>query len=131
MISKSLKISDVKVSKVVRNSSDFQSRPGVVVASFKSATDKLKIMNAKANLRNDKLFGKVYINHDQSIDDRRLASSLRTIVDAVNRGDTNLSVQGTRVVRRHTNNINNGAPHAGARQPNSTPRGWSSCQDKW
>ena len=108
LISKSLKIADVKVSKAVRKTSDSSARTGVVIVSFHSATDKSKVMKVKANLRNDRQFGKVYVNHDQSRDDRRLASNLRVIVDAVNRGDTNVSVQGTRIVRKQSHNSNNG-----------------------
>ena len=107
IISESLNIADVKISKAVRKTSDSSSRPGIVIVTFHSATDKSKVMKVKANLRNDRQFGRVYINHDQSRDDRRLASNLRVIVDAVNRGDTNLSVQGTRIVRKQTHNNNN------------------------
>ena len=79
-------------------------------------------MKVKATLRNDRQFGKVYINNDQSLEDRRLAGNLRTIVDAVNRGDTNLSVQGTRVVRKRED-TNNRLSNVHERRHNSDNEG--------
>ena len=58
IISKSLNIADVKVSKAVRKMSDSSSWPGVVIVTFHSATDKSKMMKVKANLRNVRQFGK-------------------------------------------------------------------------
>ena len=115
-----MKVRDVTVSKVVRKSSDSSSRPGLVIVSFNSATDKTKVMGAKTSLRNDRQFADVYINHDQSLDERRLSNNLRTIVNAVNRGDTNLAIQGTRVVYKHQNN--NGATGTGERRHNTSYR---------
>ena len=70
--------------------------PGVIGAKFKSAEDKSKIMAAKPQLQNSRIHSNVFINHDQSLQERKSASNLKAIVDAVNRGDK-LSLRGSRV----------------------------------
>ena len=119
LISKSLKFGDVKIAKAVRKTSNSSSRSGIVIVTFKSANDKSKVMSVKAKLKGDNILSNVFINNDQSFDDRRLSNSLKTIVDAVNRGDTNLSVQGTRVVRKQPSGSRSGYTHASDRRHNT------------
>ncbi len=85
----------------MRNGSSLAYHPTrVVIATFHSADDKSKVINSKANLKNDRACYNVYINHDISLEERHTANNLRTIVDAVNRGERGLSMHGSRVVSR-------------------------------
>lgn len=83
-------------SKVTRESIN---KPGVVVATLKSVEDKEKVMTAKNKLKNSRQFSRVYINHDQSRDERLFADNFRAILSAVKKGNTNLTLRGARVIR--------------------------------
>ncbi len=88
-----LKVNSVNVAFAERKSAGSSNKPGVVVATFRSAEDKLTVMKSKPKLKGDNMYGNVYIHHDMSIDDRRTSYNLRTIVAAVNRGERSLSIQ--------------------------------------
>lgn len=74
-------------------------KPGVVVATLKSVEDNEKVMTAKNKLKNSRQFSRVYINHDQSRDERLFADNFRAILSAVKKGNTNLTLRGARVIR--------------------------------
>lgn len=117
LIKNGLKVNSVNVAFAERKSAGSSNKPGVVVATFHSAEDKLTVMKNKPKLKGDNMYGNVYINHDMSIDDRRTSYNLRTIVDAVNRGERSLSIQGTRVINSRSRYNYNGP----AREANSGP----------
>ena len=74
------------------------SRPGVVIATFRSSEDKEKVMKAKNRLRSS-TYKHVFIHNDLPKEERMMNSNLRAIVDAVNHGNSKLSVRGGRVVK--------------------------------
>ena len=96
LIKDSLSVKNISVACSDRKTSKRPTVPGVVIAKFKSTEDKSKIMAAKPQLKNSRQHSNVYINHDQSLQERKSASNLKAIVDAVNRGDK-LSLRGSRV----------------------------------
>jgi hypothetical protein len=113
LITDGLKIRNVTVIGAERKESRFDSRPGVVVAKFRNNDDKRTVMQGKRTLKHHKTFSNVYINHDQTIEERRVAASMRTLADAVRRGDKDVHVSGTRVYtstdrndRRDKNTVN-------------------------
>ena len=113
LIKNHIKVSDVTVSEANRLDSGSDSRPGVVIATFRSSEEKEKVMKAKHRLRSS-TYKNVFIHNDLPKEERMMNSSLRAIVDAVNHGNSKLSVRGGRVVKntehsdRDRSNDNNG-----------------------
>ncbi|KAH3734655.1 hypothetical protein DPMN_041095 [Dreissena polymorpha] len=64
MLKDGLKLSNITVSKAERKKSRTESRPGVVIATFKCKEDKQTVMNAKSDLRHINQYSKIFINHD-------------------------------------------------------------------
>ncbi len=106
LIRDGLKLGHVSVASAERKiAQEGNSRPGVVIATLKSNADKKKVMTSKRELRNHKSYSSVYINHDQHKSERIMADNFRAILSALKKGDTNLSVQGSRVVRNEPRDI--------------------------
>lgn len=97
LIHDGLRIRDVTVEKAERLASRHDSKPGVVVAQFRNQEDKKRVMVAKKVLKNSRQYNQVYINHDQSREERNMARNMRTLLNGVNRGHT-LQVRGSRIV---------------------------------
>ena len=95
-----LKLGNITVGSAERKGTHESSdKPGVVVATLKSSEDKKKVMTNKNKLKNSRQYSGVYINHDQSRDERLFADNFRAILSAVKNGDTNLTLRGARVIR--------------------------------
>lgn len=103
MIKDGLKIRDVTVASAVRKVSRAEHRAGVVIAKFQTSDDKKKVMTSKKALKEHRSYDNVYINHDQTAQERRMASSMRTLVEAVKRGESNITVRGTRIISSSDN----------------------------
>jgi len=97
VIKDGLKINDIHVVSAERKDSRNDSRPGLVIAKFSTSEEKKTVMAAKKNLRDNRQYSTVYINHDLSREGRNLASNMRTLLSGVRRGQ-NLQVRGTRIV---------------------------------
>ncbi|MES9880126.1 MAG: hypothetical protein ABW185_04515 [Sedimenticola sp.] len=94
-----LRLNDVVVTTAERKSSYSNSIPGVVVAKVGTAEQVSKIMKAKYKLKDNTQYRKVFIHTDKTKAERRMESSMRAVVDAVKRGDTNIAYTGNRIVR--------------------------------
>ena len=100
-----LKINNISVASAERKKSqDDTHKPGLIIATLKSISDKKRIMSAKNKLKDHRQYSSVHINHDQSRSERIVADNFRTILSAIKQGDTNLSVRGFRVVRTDSSN---------------------------
>ena len=118
LIRDGLKLGNIKVGSAERKAPhEGSDKPGVVVATLKTTEDKKSVMMAKNKLKNNRQYSTVYINHDQTKNERLLADNFRAILSAVKNGDTNLSLRGARVVR------NGSSTHRGDRDiQESSPR---------
>ena len=99
LIREGLDIRDVSVSSTERKLSRVQSKPGVVIATFKSAEDKRKVMSEKSKLKNSRRYERVFIQHDQMREQRLLNGNFRAVIGALNREGSKFALRGTRVVR--------------------------------
>ena len=90
-------------------------------------------MSEKANLKDSRQYRVVFIHHDQSREQRLMTSNFKAVLDALNRNDKDLSLHGTRIVRRTQEEGQNrqapergqsprerGASQPGNRRPNDT-----------
>ena len=87
LISSGLKVNDVKVKEVERKATENSTRPGVVIANFKTVDDKKKIMASKSSLKNSRQYSNVFVENDQSREERLMARNFRTLVAAVTGGE--------------------------------------------
>jgi len=110
LIRDGLKVSDVTCASAERKKSPNSSKPGVIIARFKSHDDKRKVMAEKSKLKGHRQFDGVFLHHDQSHADRMMSSNFRTIISALNRSD--LSVNGSRVIHKPR--------HSGSQQSQNT-----------
>lgn len=67
-------------------------KPGVVIATFKSADEKRKVMAEKSKLKNSRGYEKVFIQHDQTREQRLLSGSFRPVINALKDGGSNVSL---------------------------------------
>ena len=95
LVKDGLKIKDVSVMTAERKANRSDYEHGIVIAKCASANDKRKIMSNKRNLKSDRKYSRVYIDHDMSREDRIMASNLKSIVKAV--GNNKLYVRGNRI----------------------------------
>lgn len=96
LIRDGLKVSDVTCISVERKKSS-SSKPGIVIAKFKSHDDKRKVMVKKSSLGDSRQYRDVFIHHDQSHIDRIMANNFRTILSAMKQHD--FTMRGSRIVR--------------------------------
>ena len=82
-----LQTRNVSIKSTVRKVSKSPSKPGVVIASFKSREDKRKVKAEKANLKDSRQYRDVFIHHDQSREQRLMTSNFKAVLDALNRND--------------------------------------------
>lgn len=99
-----LKVKDVTVESAERKMNNYNSKPGVILATFYSYDDKEKVMKEKMNLKNSSRYRDVYIENDIPVHQRKLKNNLRTIVKTL--GGEKLKFTGSRVVRAEDNQVN-------------------------
>ena len=63
-------ICEIEVSRAERMKGS-DSKPGVIIATFKYNDDKKKVMERKKNLKSKPNFSKIFSHHDQSRDERK------------------------------------------------------------
>ena len=114
-----LKIRNITVRKAERKVSRSPSKPGVVIASFRSAEDKRNVMAEKSKLKDNTQFQDVFIQHDESREQRVMASNFRTMLQAMNNNDTNVSVRGHRVICMPRNSNQQSESNRNTRQRNT------------
>ncbi|KAH3746801.1 hypothetical protein DPMN_181217 [Dreissena polymorpha] len=100
MLKDGLKLSNITVSKAERKKSRTESRPGVVIATFKCKEDKQTVMNAKPDLRHISQYSKVFFNHDLAPEQRKNSQNFATILSAIK--SDNITMRGTRIVNRRS-----------------------------
>ncbi|KAH3707564.1 hypothetical protein DPMN_066974 [Dreissena polymorpha] len=100
MLKDGLKLSNITVSRAERKKSRTESRPGVVIATFKCKEDKQTVMNAKPDLRHISQYSKVFINQDLAPEQRKNSQNFATILRAAK--SDNLTMRGTRIVNRRS-----------------------------
>ena len=102
-----LKLRDIEVVKAERKLSDRQqghdSRPPVILASFKSTEDKRIVMSNKKKLKDDRNKHKrVFIHNDQTKAERIQRANFQTILDFLQKIESrNLQMRGSSVIRGH------------------------------
>ena len=133
LISDGVKIPDIKVVSAFRKESRDSVKPGVVIAKFKNETDKKKVMLAKKNLKSHAQYRKVFIHHDQSREERVMATNLRMLVNAYKAGDKNINVKGSRIVREteHRNDDDARGEHRVDRNNRGRGQGQTSGSRNW
>lgn len=87
-----------------RKMNNYNSKPGVILATFYSYDDKEKVMKEKMNLKNSSRYRDVYIENDIPVHQHKLKNNLRTIVKTL--GGEKLKFTGSRVVRAEDNQVN-------------------------
>ena len=96
-----LKVREVSVEAAEKKPNNYNSKPGVVLATFYCNEDKEKVMKAKKNLRSSTRYRDVYIENDLPAHQRKLKNNLRTIVNTL--GRETLKLRGSRVIRADEN----------------------------
>ena len=91
MTKEGLQIRNVSVKSTIRKVSKAPSKPGVIIASFRNAEDKRKVMSEKSSLKDSMQYRDVYIHHDQSHEQRLMASNFKTVLGAMNSNSKSLS----------------------------------------
>ncbi|CAC5385362.1 unnamed protein product [Mytilus coruscus] len=97
LFTEGLKLSHIGTFGVERKYSR-SSKPGVVVVSCKTKTDRVEILSAKKKLKSSRHYSNVYIQPDQTLQQRIEAENFRTLVHTLQTVTPNLSVRGSRVV---------------------------------
>ena len=82
----------------------------MVIASFRSTEDKKKVMSEKSYLKENRHFQNVYIQHDESREQRLMSNNFRTMLNALSNNDTDWSLRGSRIVRGSQNGIRDLTP---------------------
>ncbi|KAH3784927.1 hypothetical protein DPMN_162999 [Dreissena polymorpha] len=98
LIKNGFKVTGVVCDKAERKKNRDSTKPGVVIARFKSHKDKRKIMQQKSTLDNSQQYRDVFINHDVSLSERRMSDNFRTILGVLKKND--LVIRGSRVVKK-------------------------------
>lgn len=92
----------VQVCNTERKTSANHSKPGVVIATMQSFDDRQKVLKAKAKLRNSRNYSDVFIQCDQTREERLMMTNFRTVVGALK--NSGITVRGNRVVHKLSNN---------------------------
>ena len=96
LIKDGLKIRDITVESAIRKSNNSgESKPGIVIAKFKSKDEKSTVMKSKNKLKDSRRYSKVFLEHDLPRHQRMLNANIRTIVKTLGRQE--LEFDGTRV----------------------------------
>jgi len=107
----------VRVVNVVRKQPRHHGDNGVVILTCRNQEDKAAIMKAKATLRNNRAYSRVYIEYDMTYDERNNVTNLKTIAKVI--GNDKVFVRGNKLVPRDH------------RRNDSNSRNSSSQQDDW
>ena len=102
LIKDGLKLNGVECVTAERKKNRDSRKSGVVIARFKTHDDKRKVMLQKKLLRDNRQYSGVFINHDQSLAERRMSDSFRSILGVLK--NNNLVIRGSRVVRVNQQN---------------------------
>ena len=92
-----LKVKDISVETAERKPNNYNSKPGVIIATFYRYEDKEHVMRLKKNLKYSTRYRDVYIENDVPAHQRKLKSNLRTIVNTL--GREKLRLRGFRIIR--------------------------------
>ena len=92
-----LKVKDISVETAERKPNNYNSKPGVIIATFYRYEDKEHVMRLKKNLKYSTRYRDVYIENDVPAHQRKLKSNLRTIVNTL--GREKLRLRGSRIIR--------------------------------
>ena len=82
LLREGLDIRDVSVSSTERKLSRVQSKPGLVIATFKSAEDKRNFLSEESKLKNSRRYERIFIQHDQTREQRLLNGNFRAVIGA-------------------------------------------------
>lgn len=69
---------------------------GVIVAKCETIEKKQEILDNKKRLNKDRYYKNVNISEDKQMQDRKYETNLRTIVNAVRKGQQNITIKGSR-----------------------------------
>ena len=122
LIKDGLKIRDITVESAVRKVNSFDSsKPGVVVAKFRTREEKYSVMKSKRKLKDSRRYEKVFIEHDLPRHERVMNASIRTIVKTL--GKKNLEIAGARVKVRESSSDRRSNSYNGDRKGHSYSMG--------
>lgn len=107
LIKDGLSIRNVTVQLAERKKSENSSKPGIVVASFKDREDKELVMSAKSKLKHSRQFSHVFINNDQTREQRLMSTNFRQIVNVLNEQGNDIHIRGNRIVGSNSQRNNN------------------------
>ena len=96
-----LKIKNICVESAERKVNNYNSKPGVVIATFFTSDDKENVMQVKKNLKNGSRYRDVYLENDVPVHQRKMKNNLRTIVNTL--GREKLKLRGSRIIRADEN----------------------------
>ena len=112
-----LKIDDcvvISVHRVPNINPEKSLAPGIVIATFESEAKRDQVLKSKSKLF-ETIYKHVYLEKDQSKEERLAAGNMRTLVNAIN-NRTRVSMRGNRVVRGNGQGARgNGGAQGGAR----------------
>lgn len=97
-----LKVREISVETAERKANNYNSKPGVVIATFASKDDKEKVMKVKRNLKDGTRYHDVYLENDIPVHQRKMKNNLRTIVNTL--GREKLKLRGSRIIRADESN---------------------------
>ena len=96
LIKDGLKIRGITVESAIRKSNNSgESKPGIIIAKFKSKDEMSTVMKSKNKLKDSRRYSKVFLEHDLPRHQRMLNANIRTIVKTLGRQE--LEFDGTRV----------------------------------
>lgn len=122
LIKDQLHVHDVEVASAYRvESGSDRNKPEVVIAKFHSVPDRQKVLKAKKKLKSSNMKN-VFIHPDQSNEERLISSNMRTLVDAINKGDRKLIVRGSRVNTQLNESEDSGKNRTNGRSSNTSNR---------
>ena len=84
-----------------RKVNDYNSKPGVVIATSFTSDGKERVMKAKKNLKDGTRYRDVYIENDVPVHQRKMKNNLCTIVNTL--GREKLKLLGSRIIRADEN----------------------------
>ncbi|MEW8341803.1 MAG: hypothetical protein AB2708_18305, partial [Candidatus Thiodiazotropha taylori] len=98
LIKDGLNVRNVIVERAERKLSENSSKPGVVIVSFKDREDKELVMSAKSKLKHNRQYSHVFINNNQTREQRLMSTNFRQIVNVLNGQGKDLHIRGNRIV---------------------------------